>query len=1223
MEKTNRSKQISIVPKNAYGLRTDILGNVHFTLKQEIIYPVAGVLAIHDYTTNKQKFLRFPQNCHPERIVISPNRKFIAVAERTNDNKSMVNIYEIETLRKRKTLQLPPDCPNTQIGNICFTHDSRGVAVLSVEPDAFLSIFSFDKNDSLIIGRASNSSQQGQAIYLSCNPNDATIVAVGGFYMLKIMNRTDKGFGQIGTIKGDDLLITSMTWLSSEVLAAGTAETEIIFVESGELKIKQRADEIETVDLSGEGDPNLVTTPAEVAGLKHDHHDVLCLTQFEKGFLYAIHNVVHVFERETNYNFRKKSIIRIPITLYEEQLYKIENVAVNHEQDTIVVATKHSQLYIGMLIVPETLKISELVFQHLGEPLHISGIIGMAVCSWKPIVMTASRDLTIRVWNYETMKVELVKKYQIEIGVIALHPSGFFAAVGFIDLLRLLQIQLDDLKETKSFNLANCTQLQFSNQGHLLAAAHGKSITLICIFTFEIVQTLRGHNGAILSLSWSTDDAILASGGNDGAIYKWNVVTGERLEEVVQKGIHYRSLALTADAHSVYSITNTGLIREVAKSDIAREFKIPELTPLTDMALARSDAILFVGSVKGHLYNVQVPLVDTSSGNCTNFRFFNTKVTKICITYDDCTLITAADDGTLIVWHILNNEGKTARHAPELGRCSDVLIARQELIEKNDSISTLEMRIQQQSMEFQYKMKQGDAFHSEQMRDIHKDYCAAIENLKKKNIEMEQAHTEEFNLITASIAQAKEEHQKEMMDFEAQFHEKIILEYDKLSSMKSKMDSMREEYEVKLRRSAGCLQDTIESMEADQKKMLSEKQEIIDNMLKDMDRKRAEFDEYCRQVDVDNDRHKVELQLQYEKKLQEEEENSIKWRGEAGVLKKKFSTLSREAEAYRKEIETMQAQHGKFQQSIRQHQRDIEALRREVAERDGTVRDRDRKLFELGKKTAELDKYKQVLSMKITELRAQIEPKDREIKERKEFILEMEKKLDELQQHNKQYELQLQELRDKYYGIDLELRRERNKFRNAKAQYQRVCGEIYNVSGLIQRPEELKRCVKELCHRYGDDKELQKSLALDEDVQNEFLRQREYLERMTKSAKQKAIGQRKDAGESLKLMKENMELLAELNKLRELLNEKQRACTRMEALLGLSSKAISPREAKEKLEKAVADRDAIEQQHREQVAKLEELIRTLSSENQTLRAELVAQNTRPKLPPAAAGAGGK
>lgn len=166
------------------------------------------------------------------------------------------------------------------------------------------------------------------------------------------------------------------------------------------------------------------------------------------------------------------------------------------------------------------------------------------------------------------MKVELVKQFQIEIGVIALHPSGFFAAVGFIDLLRLMQVQLDNLKVTKAFNFPKCTQLKFSSQGHLLAAAHGKVISLICIFTFEVTRTLKGHNGSILSLSWSTDDSVLASGGDDGAIYKWSTVTGERIEEIVQKGIHYRSLSLTNDSHSVFAITNTGLIREMCKSDI-------------------------------------------------------------------------------------------------------------------------------------------------------------------------------------------------------------------------------------------------------------------------------------------------------------------------------------------------------------------------------------------------------------------------------------------------------------------------------------------------------------------------------------------------------------------------------------------------------------------------------------------------------------------------------
>lgn len=193
--------------------------------------------------------------------------------------------------------------------------------------------------------------------------------------------------------------------------------------------------------------------------------DVNCLTYYQNGFAFAIHNALHVFEKETNYRYSKKTIITIPIDIYPSSLYRIKNVAINVQMDAVIVTTLHNQIYIGMLVVPETLKVKQLTFQTLGEPLHIKGIIGMSVCSWKPIVMTAGEsiffchffitntvilamDQTIRIWNYETGKVELVKKYQVDVTTIALHPSGMFVAVGFSDQLRLMQILLDDLKVT-------------------------------------------------------------------------------------------------------------------------------------------------------------------------------------------------------------------------------------------------------------------------------------------------------------------------------------------------------------------------------------------------------------------------------------------------------------------------------------------------------------------------------------------------------------------------------------------------------------------------------------------------------------------------------------------------------------------------------------------------------------------------------------------------------
>lgn len=135
---------------------------------------------------------------------------------------------------------------------MCFTFDSKGIAVLSgkEELDAYICIYTFDKNDTLVTGRASNRNLQGRATLLSCNPGDVSIIAVGGENMLKIMNKTEKGFGQLGTIKGEHIVVTSLAWLSAEIIVAGSAEMELYFVEGGDLKAKYKALELEMFDLS-------------------------------------------------------------------------------------------------------------------------------------------------------------------------------------------------------------------------------------------------------------------------------------------------------------------------------------------------------------------------------------------------------------------------------------------------------------------------------------------------------------------------------------------------------------------------------------------------------------------------------------------------------------------------------------------------------------------------------------------------------------------------------------------------------------------------------------------------------------------------------------------------------------------------------------------------------------------------------------------------------------
>lgn len=78
----SKSLPIKIQPKIVFGLRQDVIGNIHFTLNDEVIYPVAGVLAVHNYKTSKQKFLRLPEKVEICHVIISPNRKSLGIAEK-------------------------------------------------------------------------------------------------------------------------------------------------------------------------------------------------------------------------------------------------------------------------------------------------------------------------------------------------------------------------------------------------------------------------------------------------------------------------------------------------------------------------------------------------------------------------------------------------------------------------------------------------------------------------------------------------------------------------------------------------------------------------------------------------------------------------------------------------------------------------------------------------------------------------------------------------------------------------------------------------------------------------------------------------------------------------------------------------------------------------------------------------------------------------------------
>lgn len=289
-------------------------------------------------------------------------------------------------------MELPETCRSATIQQIVFTADSKALTILSKHPDEMLYMLLLDKSGTVYEGRSCPPNVRGSAECIACNPQDTSLIAVGGCNLLMLLTKSEKGFNTTSNLKAN-FVTTSLAFLAMDLLMVGTNSDELILVENGEFKLRQKATNAEIFDLLLDQEAFDRENDQHKCALFEKQYDsrVVCITPFGRGFAFAIFNTVFVFERVSKFKFERKTILTIPITIYAEQLYQITNLAIDSKQETVIVTTKHTQIYVGILIVPETLKAKHLKFQILGASIHISEIVDISLCSWKPIIMTACK----------------------------------------------------------------------------------------------------------------------------------------------------------------------------------------------------------------------------------------------------------------------------------------------------------------------------------------------------------------------------------------------------------------------------------------------------------------------------------------------------------------------------------------------------------------------------------------------------------------------------------------------------------------------------------------------------------------------------------------------------------------------------------------------------------------------------------------------------------------
>ncbi|XP_033323342.1 testes of unusual size [Megalopta genalis] len=1184
-----------------YGLKTDIISNIHYLSDVEVLYPVGNVISLHLIPQRRQRFLRLSDKQEINIIAVTHNKKYVAICE--IGEKPTISIYDVQTLKRKKLLGIPYDAPEvTKFTCIDFSFDNQYLAAVTGEPDQKMLFYNWEKGkleSKIKVG----TQQTPPAIVelIACNPSDVGVIAVGGSHNFKFLSLSETVWRPYGFSKADNILACSMAWLNSDRLLLGTEDGRILYLENGDLKNIYKMSDTTSMNLRIR-EEYVIQAGGSLIDVKEKNdweNNIRCLVAFPKGFAYAHgFRTIVLFEREGHHKYVKRNVYIIPTQPSKDEnrdLYRINTIGINISLDHLVITTGWPQLFHIRLWGPDlNVDPEPQELRLLSQALHYGPISNLSMCAWKSIFMTCGElDHSIKLWDFETGTLILFKQYAEHICAISLHPTGLFCLIGFSDKLRFMCILIDDLLTMEEFPIRCCKTVTFSHGGHLFAAVNENIVQIYTTVDFASYFILKGHTSRVKALLWSQTDTKLLTLGSEGAIYHWDMNTGTRFAELIIKNIDLHDIAISIDEQIAYCIGNDSLIRETKENMVTREYNLPGVT-MNNMLLGKLDQVLFIVCPGGNILSVNYPLQEPVL--YSEFNIHAVDITKIALSFNQQYLVSTGIDGSICIWKLHYTEGK-GKTGKEIKYTNEVLISKGDLVEKIQTIEDLNVRMRERENELAYKMRQIEVLHNDKVRDLHKGYCEAIEELRDKISKLKEDHKSELNIINIEIDKMKEDHNETMKRVEMNYDAKLITEYDKYMKLEEHMTSMRNDYEQRLqeleKQAAEELQNTTDKYEA----ILHQNKLQLEETQDEMAHQARVHEKMAIQIEDDADQEILELRTNYENLLHEEKELNLKLKGEAGMIRNRYLISQKAVEELKRQVERVQNEYTYFQSSIQELEKSKMDLKKEIKERDVTIQDRESQIYEMKRSNQELEKFKFVLNYKITELKNQIEPRDQEIRELKEKIQDMETELVNLHKTNVSLELQLHELREKLKSARRELQHEDHRGKKCQQLLKKIRVDLLDTSGLVQEPQALKNAVTKLYHKYSAGDDFLRSRKADFDAQCEFMKQRDHLERTIGSLRKQVLQDKPGVGKDVnKTIEENIVLITELNTLREELKDVRKHILHMEGLLGLTGKNVTPSEAKKKLENACYGYEELQSKCKVQMLECQGIISALKDD---------------------------